>query len=544
MGSLGFAGQMSIGGLKVKNGLIRLAIGLCCASVLLWSTGIAAQSNEKGDWNMPGGDPGQSGWQKAESKLGPDSVAANVKFLWKIKLGQLSKTGRSFSEPLLASRLINAQGFKDIVYWSSSDTVYAVDSELGTLIWKKQFNTPVPATVPGCSASSLSLLTEPPPVINFNARRRTAPGTPRPPEPPPTQSTERRLGVAPGGGYFGLKGMYVLTADGMLHEQVINTGADFAPPVRFLPAANGSPSGLNIVDHTIYAATGRGCGGVPNGLWAIDLASSSYPVASYATPEARPLALTGPVVAPDGTSFIVTGAGTPGSNADVHAGSVVAVSKNMKVQDWYTPNGAMASYQGVSPVTFKYKEKQLLVAPGRDGSLALLDAASLGGADHHTPLFETPSISNPGEKHDWDGFASWQDKDGTQWVFASVSAGIPLDDSAIKSNGPTPHGGVAAFRIEESNGQVALRPVWVSRDMVNPAPPRVANGVVIALSGGDARTHATLYLLNAATGAELYSSENQIPTFTQLSGVSVGDGHAFFTDHNNVLYSFGIALEH
>jgi hypothetical protein len=283
---------------------------------------------------------------------------------------------------------------------------------------------------------------------------------------------------------------------------------------------------------------------VPNGLWAIDLASSSYPVASYATPEARPLALTGPVVAPDGTSFIVTGAGTPGSNADVHAGSVVAVSKNMKVQDWYTPNGAMASYQGVSPVTFKYKEKQLLVAPGRDGSLALLDAASLGGADHHTPLFETPSISNPGEKHDWDGFASWQDKDGTQWVFASVSAGIPLDDSAIKSNGPTPHGGVAAFRIEESNGQVALRPVWVSRDMVNPAPPRVANGVVIALSGGDARTHATLYLLNAATGAELYSSENQIPTFTQLSGVSVGDGHAFFTDHNNVLYSFGIALEH
>ena len=90
---------MSIGGLKVKNGLIRLAIGLCCASVLLWSTGIAAQSNEKGDWNMPGGDPGQSGWQKAESKLGPDSVAANVKFLWKIKLGQLSKTGRSREPP-------------------------------------------------------------------------------------------------------------------------------------------------------------------------------------------------------------------------------------------------------------------------------------------------------------------------------------------------------------------------------------------------------------------------------------------------------------
>ena len=49
---------------------------------------------------------------------------------------------RSFSEPLLAGRLINAQGFKDIVYWGSADTLYAVDSELGTLIWKKQFASP------------------------------------------------------------------------------------------------------------------------------------------------------------------------------------------------------------------------------------------------------------------------------------------------------------------------------------------------------------------------------------------------------------------
>ena len=80
--------------------------------------------------------------------------------------------------------------------------------------------------------------------------------------------------------------------------------------------------------------------------------------------------------------------------------------------------------------------------------------------------------------------------------------------------------------------------------MVNPAPPRIANGVVIALSGGDPATHATLYVLNAATGAELYSSKDQIPTYTQLSGVSIGDGHAFFADHDNVLYSFGIGMEH
>ena len=40
----------------------------------------------------------------------------------------------------------------------------------------------------------------------------------------------------------------------------------------------------------------------------------------------------------------------------------------------------------------------MVVAPGKDGSIALLDAASLGGADHHTPLFETPPVAKTGRK--------------------------------------------------------------------------------------------------------------------------------------------------
>ena len=525
----------------MKKRLMGRAIGICCAAAFLCAAASTAQ-DQRGDWSLTGADAGQSGWQKDELNLRPESIAANFKFLWKIKLGQPSKGARSFNEPLLAGRLINAQGFKDIVFWSSADTLFAVDSELGTLIWKKQFDSGTSA--PGCGVSSLSMLMEPPVVINFNARRRRAPGTPRPPEPPPAQPNERRLGVAPGGGYFGLKGIYVLTPDGMLHEQVVTTGADFAPPVKFLPASNGSQFGLNFAERTIYTATGRDCGGVPNGVWAIDLASADYPVASYTTQKVLPLALTGPTITSEGAAILVTGAGTSDPNAGVYANSVVSLAKDMTVKDWYTPEGGMAIYQGVSPVILKYKETQLVVAAGKDGSLVLLDAASLGGADHHTPLIETPPISKPGEKHGWDGFASWQDKDGTTWVYASVSAGISLNENAVKLNGPTPHGGIVAFRVDDTNGKLGLKPVWVSRDMVNPTPPRIANGVVIALSGGDPATHATLYVLNAATGAELYSSKDQIPTYTQLSGVSIGDGHAFFADHDNVLYSFGIGMEH
>lgn len=527
--------------------------GLFCVTLISLATVSFAQDG-RGDWALTGADPGQSGSQKDETVLTPESVAANFKFLWKIQLGKPEKGDRTFSEPLLAGRLINGQGFKDIVYWSSADTLYAVDSELGSEIWKKQFSASADKPALGCGVSSLNIMMEPPIVINFRTRPRRAPGTPRPPVPKPADPSVRRLGLAAGGGYFGLKGIYALTSDGMLHEQVMTTGADFAPPVKFLPAANGSASGLNFADKTIYTSTSRGCGGVPNGIWAIDLTSADYPVASYAEPSARPLALTGPTLAPDGTAIFVTAADAPDSKDETHPGSVVSLEKDMKVQDWYTPVAGMASYENVSPTTFSYKGKQYVVAPGSNGSVALLDAASLGGGDHKTPLFETSPISKPGQKHAWDGFATWQEKNateksdseksGTVWVFASVSSGISLNDSTTQVHGTTTHGGIVAFRLDDTNGKLTLNPVWVSQDMVNPAPPRAANGVVIALSGGDASTHATLSVLNAATGAELYSSKDQIPTYTQLSGVSIGDGHAFFTDHDNVLYSFGIGIEH
>jgi len=62
--------------------------------------------------------------------------------------------------------------------------------------------------------------------------------------------------------------------------------------------------------------------------------------------------------------------------------------------------------------------------------------------NHHTPLFETPPISKAGEKHGWDGFATWQDKDGTAWVFASISAAISLNDNVTKVNSSNMHGGI------------------------------------------------------------------------------------------------------
>ena len=519
----------------MANLLVR-TFGMCCAAFL--AANVAAAQSDRGDWSLTGADAGQSGWQKSESKLSPDSVPGNVKALWKIPLGKPSSGAGSFSEPLLAGRLINAQGFKDVVYWASDNTIYAVDSELGVLLWKKEFKPDAPAPAAGCGTTRLGILMEPPVIINFNARRRRPPGTPPPPEPVPQQPGERRLGVPPGGGYFGLKGIYILTPDGMLHEQVITTGADYAPPVKFLPAANADTSNLNYMNHVIYSSTGSGCAGVPSGLWSIDLASSDYSVANLQN-VAPPLAPSGPALTPTGEAVFVTGAGSGD-----HPGSVISLAKDLKTLNWYTPSGGMGSYRGVSPIVFVHKGKDLAVAPGKDGSIALLDAETPGGADHQTALFETPALTKAGEKHGWDGFAEYEDKEGNAWVFASISSAITLSGSDGKSIGSTAHGGIVAFQLKDNGDQLALDPVWVSPDMVNPAPPRVANGVVIALAGGDASTHATLWMLNSATGTTLFSSKDEIRTYTGLSGVAIGDGHAFFTDHDNVLYSFGIGMEH
>jgi outer membrane protein assembly factor BamB len=111
-------------------------------------------------------------------------------------------------------------------------------------------------------------------------------------------------------------------------------------------------------------------------------------------------------------------------------------------------------------------------------------------------------------------------------------------------NGAAAHGSIVAFKVEEKEGKTVLTPAWSSRDLVNPAPPVIANGVVIALSEGDAKNHATLYVLDADTGKELYSSGDAISTYAHLAGVAVGDGHAFFVTHDNMLYSFGIGMEH
>ena len=132
------------------------------------------------------------------------------------------------------------------------------------------------------------------------------------------------------------------------------------------------------------------------------------------------------------------------------------------------------------------------------------------------------------------------------------------------NNGDANVGSIAAFKVEEKAGKPVLTNAWISRNLMTPAAPAVANGVVFALASGewvrqandregglyqvDARVQrsqpAILYALDAATGKELWSSGNQVTSFTHNGQLSIANGRVYLTTYDNTLYCFGFPMEH
>ena len=107
--------------------------------VPIYQPGLCAGNPPRGFWTAPDADAAHNSWQKAETEINTDTVAKDFKFLWKLKLGKETSKSPSFSEPLLYPDLITGRGFKDLALLADANTLYAVDSELGELVWQKDF---------------------------------------------------------------------------------------------------------------------------------------------------------------------------------------------------------------------------------------------------------------------------------------------------------------------------------------------------------------------------------------------------------------------
>jgi outer membrane protein assembly factor BamB len=550
---------------KLRSSVVT-ALSLSCLCIPL------AHAQRAADWPTHGGDAQRTGWQKNERKINKDSVK-DFQLLWKLKLPNETKAMYSLFEPLIIGNLITNRGFKEMAFVAgSSDNLFAVDADLGRVLWQRHFEhgSDVPQTArptwlcPG--GLTATPVIQPPRTFGGRGAGATPPaaggrgGTAAP-------------SVRRGPGPFPVRGIFVLSSDGGLHAMNLANGEDLMAPTKFTPP-NGKSYSLNMADDVVYATTGQKCGGNPNGVYSMDLENNDKKVNFFGTNGGGVWGLGGAAIGSDGTVYAEVGDGEWDPSKGIYSDTVLALSpKDLKLKDWYTPSNREWMTKrdldmNTSPTVFPYKGRDLIVAGGKEGRLFLLDSQSLGGANHRTPLYRTPLIGNDDVDFAgvgiWGSLASWEDSNGTRWVLAPVWGPLTGNMKFSITNGDAPHGSIAAFKVEEKDGKTVLSPAWVSRDLIIPAPPVVANGVVFALSSGEyvrqadenqgglftseqraeRSVHATLYALDAETGKELYSSGDKITSFTHFGSMAVANGRVYFGTYDNTLYSFGFPIEH
>ena len=533
-----------------------------------------------GEWTTSGFDAQRSGWLRADARLTKAAVEkGEFEFLWKMTIENTSRQLNSLTPPVLLDRLIGYRGFKSLAFFGGSDDrVFAVDTDLARPAWTTILNYSAPTG--GRPASSLdcpggliampsrrTALASAAPVTGGGrggVRNGSAVGEPgrgaaalsQPsPQRPSTGSgqaaggpTARGRGPAPIG--FGrVDPLFVVGSDGYIHNLYVSNGADSEPPVPFIPPDT-RPSALIWVDGVVYTTTSGECGAAPNAVWAMDL---NLPVeerktVSWKTGSARVAGSSGLAFGTEGTIYVALGAApTP---AALFPDSIVALDRDtLKPTDWFTAPGADFN---ATPTIIRHKNRDLIAATANDGRLYLLDATSLGGIAHNTPLAVTAKFTDAGAGT---ALATFEDGSG-RWIFAAASG--PAGDVTFSQNGAAPNGRVVAFKLVDDSGKLSLEPAWQSRDLRSPLAPIVVDGMVFAVSSGEDRggpaslsaaqraqrsVPAVLYVLDAATGKTMWSSGTKITSFAR-GGLSAGGGQVYLVTYDNHLYTFGIPLEH
>jgi outer membrane protein assembly factor BamB len=172
----------------------------------------------------------------------------------------------------------------------------------------------------------------------------------------------------------------------------------------------------------------------------------------------------------------------------------------------------------------------------KDGKIYLLDAKSLGGADHKTPLAVSTAVGNV-----ITGDLSTFEAGGSRWILAPVAGGVNSATHFAAMNGSVTNGAVAAFKVVDQSGKPSLQPAWLSRDLTNPLTSLIVNGVVFATSGGNAQHPAVLYALDGSSGKELWNSGNTITSYSRTP-VSGEASQMYLSTADSTIYTFGFEL--
>jgi hypothetical protein len=343
--------------------------------------------------------------------------------------------------------------------------------------------------------------------------------------------------------------VYVIARDGMLHTVGFPSSKDIQKPAAFVPAGARVTDPVAVND-MLYASTTGKCGGTADGVYAIALSGDAKPVVSYKT--------TGSPVG----SVALTTDGTV--VAAVTNGIVTLDAKTLQVKHSYTS----ASTEFVTgPLVFHQGDKDVIAAGTKDGSIVLLDAATLAA-----PLSTTKALTAPGASFGSDALAFWQEyTPGTpdpaavaaaQAAAQAVAAGGGGGGRGAGGGGPVipmipgqawllaaTKNSVVAWKIVDQGGKPTLQPGWTSRALSAPATPVIVNNVAFAVSSGKpaaaggAGTPAVLYALNAVTGKDIWSSGTTIKAYMPGRAIWTSNSQVYVAGNDGAVYGFGFALD-
>ncbi|HVW09309.1 MAG TPA: hypothetical protein VHC90_12045 [Bryobacteraceae bacterium] len=517
------------------------------------AAGVAGALFLSADWSSSSGNPQRDGWSRSEDQLSRESAAkGEIKLLYSYKV---DPKPQRMGTPVMLTNIISWKGFKSLAFVAGASDVYSIDYSTGKPYFKTQVSAGAPAAgtalCPGgitsgltMSGGSTSVARNPAPLPPPGAGREGGPGG--------RGAPGRGRG---GGGGFGRGGaggphVWVVAPDGSLETLRQQDGDNKATaPIPFVPA-NSRVSDLMMDGGMIYAATENDCGGHPNALYAVDIEGADKKAVSFPTNGSGFAGSAGVAAATDGSAVYGLIAEGQGSAAGKYNNTVVALGpKDLAVKDYFTPSGAGAVVKkgaevpGATPAVFQWNGKDVVVAGGTNGRIYLLDAASLGGSDHHTPLAESEVFAAAdGANGIWNAFATWEDPEGNaRWIYASISGASPLKFPT--ANGTASNGSIVAFKVEDNGGKPKLTPAWISRDMIAPAAPAVTNGLVFALSTGQGKSpkNAVLYALDSSTGKEIWSS-GQTATSYATGGLAINASMVLFATHDSQIHAYGIPI--
>jgi outer membrane protein assembly factor BamB len=588
-----------IEGIMRSMPLLRTARGILAAVVLvsgvLNALTMYAQGTRSREWLTWGGDPERTGWNRGESAISKQNVR-RLALKWKTQIDkevpiEIESGNSMLTAPLVAENVQTAGGRRTVVYTlSAANTIVALDAATGTPIWQRTIDRTVdPSAAANWICTNMSTAT---PVIDKSASI-----------------------------------LYMISADGRLHGVDIATGEGrLIPPPEFVTPYSRNWS-LNLVDGVLYTSVGRGCGngpvpgapapppgtirgagpaagtqGAAGGgrgrgpapplvaahMIAMDLKDPARPITRFFTSTARPngaWSRAGLAWAHD--SLLVQTADGPWDPAQNLWGQTLLrlAPRTLAVLDYFTPpnlqelNTNDLDYGSGGTLGFTFQNRPLVVSGGKDGTIYLLDAKSLGGADHRTPLFSLKAGNDElsyASMGVWGAPATYVNARGERWIYFPMWGPPSKSASFARTNGAAADGSIMAFQVVMQNNSPVLVPKWVSRNLAVPDSPVIANGLLYAISTGentlqrhtDPRyhaiyqkpgmpplpktgtltaeergqntTHAILYALDPDTGEELYSSGTAIDDWTHLSSITVADGQVYVTTRKTLVYAFGL----